>query len=115
MKENLIKTIEENPIALGTSNNNKPHVSVAAFVKIKDEKIIVTNNYMKTTIENIKENPLVNLVVWNKDWKGYQIEGSANYFKEGMWLDFIKNIPENKDEPCKGAIIIQINKIKSIG
>ena len=28
------------------------------------------------------------------------------------WYEMVKQIPENKGEPCKGAILITINKIK---
>jgi hypothetical protein len=44
--------------------------------------------------------------------EGYNIDGRAEYFTEGAWLDFVKSIPENKDEPCKGAIVIEIKNIK---
>ncbi len=115
INKEAIKIIEENPVALSTCNDNKPNASVAAFVKVKDDKIIITNNYMGKTIDNIKENPKLCLVVWNKDWTGYKIEGDAEYFEEGEWFDFVKKIPENKDEPCKGAIVITINNIKEIG
>ena len=43
------------------------------------------------------------------------MEGKAEYFEEGHWFDFVKEIPENKDEPCKGAIVVSVNKIKEIG
>ncbi|MBU0957788.1 MAG: pyridoxamine 5'-phosphate oxidase family protein [Nanoarchaeota archaeon] len=115
MEEETKKIIEENPVALATVNSEgNPHVIAVAFVKIKNEKIIITNNHMNLTINNIKGNSKVSLAVWNKDWKGYGIDGTAEYFEEGEWLDFVKSIEENKEEPCKGAIIISINNIKKL-
>jgi predicted pyridoxine 5'-phosphate oxidase superfamily flavin-nucleotide-binding protein len=74
---------------------------------------------MGSTIENIKRNPNISLAVWNEDWKencvGYSIEGKAEYFEEGKWYEKIKEIPENKDEPCKGAVLVTVKKIKKIG
>ena len=107
--------IEENPVAFATVNDGgNPYCIAVAFVKVKDDKIVITDNYMKITKENIIKNPNVSLVVWNKNLEGYQINGKAEYFKEGKWKDFVKSIPENKDEPCKGAILVTINKIKKL-
>jgi len=116
MEEDVIKTIEKNPVAISTCDKKgEPNISVAAFIKIKNNKIIITNNYMGKTIENIKQNPKVSLAVWNQKWKGYKINGAAEYFGKGTWMNFIKKIPENKNEPCKGAIIVTPTKIKKIG
>jgi len=30
----------------------------------------------------------------------------AQYFNKGEWVDKVKAMPENKDEPAKGAILI---------
>jgi uncharacterized pyridoxamine 5'-phosphate oxidase family protein len=113
MKKEIKKIIEENPFALATVNpDGTPHAIAVAFAKVKEGKIIITNDYMKTTPKNIKKNPNVSLAAWNKRWEGYQIAGKADYFEEGKWLKFIKSIPELKNEPRKGAIVITVNKIK---
>ncbi|MBM3228322.1 pyridoxamine 5'-phosphate oxidase family protein [Candidatus Pacearchaeota archaeon] len=112
MEEKFKKIIEENPVAFATINaKSEPHVIAVAFVKVKDNKIIITNNYMKSTVINLKKSPNVGLVVWDKKWNGIKIQGKAKYFEKGKWIDFIKSIPENKNEPCKGAIVVEINKI----
>ncbi|MCX6750975.1 MAG: pyridoxamine 5'-phosphate oxidase family protein, partial [Candidatus Pacearchaeota archaeon] len=113
MEEEIKKIIEKNPIALSTINKEgKPYVIAVASVKIKDDKIIITDNYMSKTIDNLKNSPYVSLVAWDKDWKGYNIQGKAEYFDKGMFFDFVKSLKENKDEPCKGSIVIEINEIK---
>ena len=43
---------------------------------------------------------------------GYELRGKAEYFTSGKWLESIKKIPENKGAPCKGSILITINKVK---
>lgn len=106
--------IEENPPALATIKDGKPYMIAVAYVKVKGNKIIITNNYMRTSIENIKNNAEVSLAVWDKNWHGYQINGKAEYFTNEKWLNFIKKIGENKNEPCKGAIIVKINHIKKL-
>jgi hypothetical protein len=53
MEDKIKKIIEENPLAT-VNQKGEPHVIGVASVKVKDEKIIVTDNYMKTTIEKHK-------------------------------------------------------------
>ncbi len=115
INEDAKKIIEENPVALATINKEgNPHCIAVAFVKVKDDKVIITNNYMTNTIKNINRNNNVSLAVWNKDWKGYQINGKAEYFEKGEWHDFVKAIEENKEEACRGAIVVEVNKIKRL-
>jgi len=115
MEEEIKKIIEENAVALASiDHEGNPYCIAVAYVKVKDDKIVITANYMNTTLENIKSNPNVCLVVWNKGLEGYQIKGKAEYFEQGEWLEFVKAIPENKDEPCKGALIVEVNNIKKL-
>ncbi|NQT49922.1 pyridoxamine 5'-phosphate oxidase family protein [Candidatus Kuenenbacteria bacterium] len=114
------QVIENNALALASVNvNGSPHVVAAAFVKVvAEDKILVTNNYMNTTIENIQKNKQVALAVWNKDWEenccGFEFIGIAEYFTSGEWYDKVKQLPENIDEPCKGALLITIKKVKRL-
>jgi predicted pyridoxine 5'-phosphate oxidase superfamily flavin-nucleotide-binding protein len=114
------KLIEENALAFATvDEKGNPHCIAVGFVKVVSKnQILVTDNYMVETTRNIQKNPNVVLVVWNKDWKencvGYELRGVAQYFRSGKWYEMVKKIPENKGEPCKGAILIKINKIKKL-
>lgn len=116
MEAVIKKIIEENPMALATADpDGNPHVIAVAYVKVKDEKIVITNNCMKVTIKNLKKNPNVCLAVWDKNWRGYQIKGKAKYFEEGEWYNFVKSLKENKNESCKGAVVIEVKEIKKLG
>ena len=115
MEEKIIQMIEENPVALATcTKNGEPHVIAVNFVKVKDDKILITNNYMEKTIENLEENNLVSLVVWDNEMEGISIEGTAEHLDEGKEYDYIKNIEENKDEPCNGVIIVTPASIEEL-
>lgn len=110
--------IENNALGFATVDQlGNPHNVAVGYVKVTSEKqLVVSNNYLNETIENIKTNPNVALVAWNRKWEencvGYELRGTAQHFNEGKWFDFIKEIPENEGEPCKGAILIEVNKIK---
>ena len=113
INEGIKKIIEENALALATSNKEgKPHVIAIGDVKIiSDSQLLVGDNYMKKTIENIKNNPNVCLVVWDKE-EGYSLEGIASYYNSGNYLEQIKKI--HKGYPAKGAIVIKLNSIKKL-
>jgi predicted pyridoxine 5'-phosphate oxidase superfamily flavin-nucleotide-binding protein len=111
------KIIENNPVAFSTvDKKNKPNVIGVAFAKaVSENKIIITDNYMKQTKSNLKFNNNVCLAVWNNKWKGYKLIGKARYFETGKWKTFIENMPENKGLSAKGAILITISKIIRLG
>jgi hypothetical protein len=114
------KIIEDNVLGLATvDKNGNPHNIAVGYVKvILENQLLISDNYLEETIQNIKLNPNVALVVWISNWKencvGYELKGNAEYFTSGKWIEAIKKIPTNKGEPCKGAILIKINKVKSL-
>jgi len=110
--KNIKKIIEQNPLAFATIGNKKPYVICVASCKVVEgDKILITDNFMKTTVRNLLTNNNVALVVWNKKGEGYQFLGKAKYYKKGKWLNYVKNLKENKGLPAKGAIFIQVGKI----
>ncbi len=104
------KIIEENPLAFATvDKENNPNVIAVGFVKvISKNQILITDNYMKKTKNNLENNKNVCLVVWDKDEKGYKLLGKAEYFSEGEFKKRVKEMPENQGLPTKGAIVVNI-------
>ncbi len=113
ISKNAKKIIEENPIAFATADNTcNPNVIGVAYVKVVSRnQVIITDNYMSQTRENLKQNNNACLAVWDKDWKGYKLIGKAKYFTTGKWKKFIEKMPENKRLPAKGAILVTVTKI----
>lgn len=107
------KLVENNPMALATvMPDGRPNVIGVASVKVVDEdKLLVTDNFMNQTIKDIKNNPNVVLVVWDKDMNGFKLVGTAEYFDEGEWLNKVKAMPENRGLPTKGAILVKVELI----
>lgn len=116
----LKKLIENNPLALATVNEDgAPHCIAVAFAKvISKNQILITDNYMTKTTKNIQRISKIAITVWNRNWEenciGYELKGDAKYFKQGKWYERVKKIPENEGEPCKGAILVTVNKIKKL-
>ena len=112
--EDIKNKLEKATVAVATIKDNKPHLIAILYPKVKDGKVIITNNYMKTTIENLKNNSYISLVFWEGE-KGWRIEGKTEYYDSGEWLDFVKSMKENKDEPANGALVIDVENIKELG
>ena len=118
INEGMKKMIETNALGLATTDETgNPHNIAVAYVKVVSKnQLIISDNHLVETIANIKKNPNVSLVVWAENWEknciGYELKGKAEYFTSGKWIEFIKKIPINEGEPCKGAIMITINKVK---
>jgi len=111
--EKAKKIIEENPVAFATvDKKGKPNVIAVAFIKVvSDNQIIITDNCMKQTIENVKVNNNVCLAVWDKKWNGYKLIGKAKYFAKGKWKEFVEKMIENKGLSAKGAILVTVSKL----
>ncbi|MFH0835649.1 MAG: pyridoxamine 5'-phosphate oxidase family protein [Candidatus Micrarchaeota archaeon] len=121
LKSEVKKLVEENALALVSLNEDgSPHCIAVAFVKVVSKnQILITDNFIVKTTENIARDPRVSLAVWNEDWRkaganGFELTGHAEYFAHGHWLDEIKKMPENKGMPCKGAILVTIEKIRKL-
>ena len=110
----LKKIIENNDLALATVDlSNKPNVVFVCCAKVVSKnQILITDNYMHKTKQNILENKNISIAVSDtKLEKGYQLKGIANYYSSGKWLTAVKEFKENKNFPAKGAVLITIKEI----
>jgi len=123
INEELKNLIESNPIGLASvGEDGSPHCIAVAYVKVVSEnQILITDAHIIQTIKNIKHNPRVAIVVWNKDWEksdkdcyGYACAGAAEHFTKGKWMDVLAKIAKNEGLEYKGAILVTINKFKRI-
>ncbi len=111
------KIIERNYAAFATVDKNcRPNVIAVACVRVVEKnKLLITDNFMGYTAESIRRNDNVCLAVWNDKEKGYKVIGKAKYFQDGKWLEFVKQMPENKGLSAKGAILITVSKLIELG
>lgn len=120
INEELKNLIEANPLGFASvDKDGNPHCIAVAYVKVVSEnQILITDAHIIITVENIKNNPRVCLVVWNKDWQrdcyGYVLKGAAEHFTEGKWFNEVSKIAENEELEFKGAILVTIDKFKRI-
>jgi len=117
--DEIKQLIENNAASLSTiDSEGNPHIIGVAFCKVVENKVIITDNFMKETPENLKNNNKATIAVWNKEWeencKGFEIKGTAEYLTEGKWLEFVKELKENNGLSAKGAIVLTPIKIKEL-
>ena len=103
-------------VSLTTCNKElEPRSIFVAVNKVEKDKIIITDNEMKISSENIKNNSKVFILAFEKDFSSVlKINGIAEYKTSGEEYDFIKNLDGNKDYNKTGVIIIQITKVEKI-
>ena len=108
--------IENNPCHIATINKDfTPNLSVASDIKVlDDETILISNNEMIHTPDNILINGNVCLTSFNDKWAGLRITGFATYYTEGKYFDICNNYFNNETATPKGAIIIKIKKLEGI-
>ena len=106
------------PICVATANNKcVPNIIYVTFLKyINDTTVVIADNKLSKTKENILNNGNVSFVVLDPDTKrSYQLKGSATYVEEGKQFQDIYNWVKNTraDLNPKGAVYITINEIFS--
>jgi len=115
MDAKLKNLLEKKELPLVSINKDgSPHLIIVACAKVVGDKIIITDNYMKITRENLIRNSKILLAAWNEE-EGYRIEGAAEYHNKGKWLEFVKSLKENKGFSAKGAIVVNVDKITKLG
>lgn len=110
----LKKIIENNDLALATVDlSNKPNVVYVCCAKVVSKnQILITDNYMNKTKENILINKNISIAVSDiKLEKSYQLKGIVNYYSSGKWLKAVKDLKVNKDYPAKGAVLVTVKEI----
>ncbi|MCK5282132.1 MAG: pyridoxamine 5'-phosphate oxidase family protein [Nanoarchaeota archaeon] len=95
------------------SKEQIPNVVPITYLKwIGNSKVLVADNFMKKTIQNLRENPHVSFVVKEVRQHPFQFKGNVKVYTDGKYLDEAAKMVE-KYKP-KSAIVIEINKVYSV-
>lgn len=114
LTEKQIDLLNRRKIAvLATSSlGAKPQAILVEINQAKDDQIIITDNEMAITKNNLLENKQAALLVFEKDYSYcLKILGEAEYYTEGEYFDLVKNLDTNKNRSPQGAIVITIKEI----
>ena len=100
--------------ALATATKDgKPNVSAIRFAKVlSDDELLLMDNFMLKTRQNIDVNPRVAAAVWASG-KGYQFKGRARVESSGKTFDegvrWVKSIEPHLNP--KAAVIVKVDEI----
>jgi len=106
-------------VAFGTADRKgKPNVVVIFWKKIiGSETILLVDNFMKMSKENLLENGNVCLSFWDQETEeAYKIKGKAAYHTEGKIYEKAKKLIQSKypERIPKGAVEIKVTEIYTI-
>ena len=104
---------ENNIVVLATANKDgQPRAILVEANKTENDKIIVTDNEMEMTRQNILNNKNVFVLAYSEDHnRCLKIEGTANYETEGENFEYTKGLESNKDYMPKAAVVINISNV----
>jgi hypothetical protein len=96
---------EGKEIILATSSKkNIPNANIVISLGFIDNKLLIANCQMKSTIKNLKENGFVCVI------GGYfRIKGKANIFSSGKYFDM--SVKKSKGYSVRNAILITITEV----
>ncbi|MBW1825237.1 MAG: pyridoxamine 5'-phosphate oxidase family protein, partial [Deltaproteobacteria bacterium] len=76
--------------------NGVPNAVPILFVKLmRNDRLLLVDNFMKKTVDNISVNPNVSISVW-KDKTGYQFKGKAKIETSGANFEAGEKIVKDK-------------------
>jgi len=104
----------QKPLPIATADKNgKPNVIFVGMWKfIDDETIMIVDNFLNKTANNIKENPKLSMVGYDgESKKSYQIKGSVDYLEKGDHFEEAKSLAESNKLPGKAVVIFHIEEV----
>ena len=98
--------------SVATSNQNQiPNVVYIKYLKvIDDETVLIADNFLNKTRDNILSNGKVAFAVRDEEKGSFQIKGSAERLTEGAMFDEVQKwVPD--DLPRVAAVVMHIEEI----
>lgn len=106
-------------LATSTADGVPNVVPIHSTSIIDDENILISDQFMRKTLENLKANPKVAITFWDKI-EGYQIKGDCTYETSGKLYEETAALVEaygksiNFPLRSKGILLIKITDIYNV-
>jgi predicted pyridoxine 5'-phosphate oxidase superfamily flavin-nucleotide-binding protein len=104
--------LQQEVFPVATSNQNRtPNVVYIKYLKvIDDQTVLIADNYLNKTRDNILSNGKIAFVVLDGDKGSYQIKGKAERFEKGSMYDEVQKwVPERL--PRAAAVVMTVEEI----
>ena len=102
------------PVATASKDGIPNVVPIGTIEIISDDTIWIADNFMKKSLENLKENPKIALYLWSPATKGcFQIKGHATVKTHGKDFDKMKTKSNRRNPalPARSLIIVKIEDV----
>lgn len=86
------------------SKEGIPNANIVISLRFIDNKLLVADCQMKTTIKNLKENPQICVIGGY-----YRLKSGVEIFSSGKYFD--RCAQKNKEHKVKNAILIKIEEV----
>ena len=88
-----------------------PNVVYIKFLKVVDDQtILIADNYLNKTRDNVENNGKVSFVVLDDEKGSYQVKGTAQRLTEGPMFDEVQTwCPEKL--PREAAVVMKVEEI----
>ncbi len=108
------------PFILATaSKDGKPNGVPIGMVRIiSDDEVMLVDNFMHKTRQNLDENPVAAVTFWTmEDGYGYQFKGKARVETSGELLNEANHRAQEKKFPFnpKAVVVVKVDEIYYIG
>ena len=105
-------------LATASAKGEPNVVPIGAKKVLDDETILISDQYFRKTIANLKENPQASLTFWDAGTgESYQIKGTVTIETSGRMFEetaaWIEELARKINAPMKskGAIVLKIKEI----
>ena len=89
--------------------SGKPNGVPIGIVRIKDDEVVLADNFMLKTRKNLEENPVAAVSYWsNEDRYGYQLKGKARIETTGEYYEETARGMEERKIPFKPKAVVVV-------
>jgi predicted pyridoxine 5'-phosphate oxidase superfamily flavin-nucleotide-binding protein len=118
MTKDMMEALEKDLVFLATASpDGVPNVVPIGFARpIDEDNILIADNYMNKTRQNLDKNPQISLVTKDATKCPFQFKGKVFIYESGKYFDIVTEWGENamtKLTP-KAAILMKVEEIYSI-
>ena len=102
---------EKKMVLTTTDSNNVPNaIWILCAELVDDEKIVIANNSMHKTLENIENGGVASLLFIAPEREAYQVKGNIEHHPSGPVFDDMKRWL-NPNYPGKSAVLLNIEDV----
>jgi len=109
----MIRALKVMPLATASADGEPNVVPVGALFVMDPETIWIGDQFMKATVNNLRENPRACIYVWGADVKGcLKIKGKVSLLSDGPDYEKMKGmVKEKKNLHCKTLLMMRITGV----